>query len=112
MSKDLEDLTTIVGDIENYAKLVVEEQYGKSTSLDREKMLNSFATVPATRADIAVAIDHLTNVYGTLMQKQAQADAARFALLVRALEQNRVLSKDVMKSLTEQLKTINDEEAK
>jgi len=100
---------TIVKNIEAYAKLSVEEQYGKNIGGQKEELLKQLKKVDATHADIVVAIDYLTNVYGTLLAKQSQADAARFALLVRALENNRVLSKDTLESLAKQLKAINDE---
>jgi len=103
---------SVIDDIEQYAKLVVEEQYGNDTKDEQKKLLDSLEKVPVTRADLAESVDYLTNIYGTLLKKQAQADSARFALLVRSLEQNRVFSKEVLESLNKQLKAINDEEAK
>jgi len=99
-----------VQNIEEYAKLSVEEQMGKDIGNAKAELLGRLDKVTVSHGDLVMAVDYLTNVYGTLLTRQAQADSARFALLVRALEQNRVLSQDVLKSITDQLKAINDEE--
>ena len=102
----------ITEDIEQFAKLVVEQQYGKDTKDEQTALLAELDKEQATKADIVQAVDYLTGIYSALNQRKANADVARFALLIRALEQNRVLSKDVLKSVKKQLEAINSEENK
>lgn len=103
-------MADIIDSIESYAKLKVEEQKGTDVTKDIADLLTSLDKVPATHKDIARTVDYLTGIFGTLLQQSASTDAARFSLLVRSLEKNRVLSKDVLESIKDQLKAMNDEQ--
>lgn len=110
MSQRDETPETIIECLEQYAKYTVAEQLGSTdVAGKKEALLEDLADYDASVADVITIADYLTGIFAQMLQNNANADAARFELLVRAMRKNRVLSNDVLDDVTKQLKAINDE---
>lgn len=99
--------------IEEYSKLTAREQLnGEDVSKEREQLDDTYSKQPATLTDVGRASIYIINAFMNATQPMYVANKARYDLIVRALEKNRVLSKDVLDSVKQQLKAINSEEKK
>lgn len=99
--------------IEEDAKLTYKEQVKhEDVSEERKQLEEQYSKQPATLFDVDKASVYIINEFMNATEPMYVANKARYDLLVRALEKNRVLSKDVLESIKQQLKAINDEEKK
>lgn len=99
--------------IEEDSKLTFKEQVnGEDVSKERKQLEDTYSKQPATLMDVDKAAIYIINAFMNATEPMYVANKARYDLLVRALEKNRVLSKDVLESVKQQLEAINSEEKK
>lgn len=110
--------TTVVDAIDHVAQLYIQrsklDDPRDVTSIEHEitEYKGALAQVPATYNDLEDAVSYLIASYSKMLYRNSVADKSRMEVLTRALEANRVLSKNVLASMHDQLDAINDEENK
>ena len=88
-------------------------KYGKKDKEAKDKELETFKEEykdkEVSAYDLAEAVVYMTQQYVDVQHQVDKKNTARYDVIVRALESNRILSKNNLKSIKEQLKTIDEE---
>ena len=97
--------------LNKYASIIYSEQKD-GVSLDKEKaaLRAKYGKNPASKFDVAEAVFYMLSQFDSTLRPTIVANNARYDLLIRSLETNRVLSKDVLDSIKDQLEAIRKEE--
>lgn len=106
----MEDNETIVDAIDTMAGLYLKQDNGEDVKDEIKKYKAQLGAIHASWSDVDDAVQYVVSSYAQLLYNNAVADKGRWETVLRALESNRVLSKDVLNSVHEQIDAINKEE--
>lgn len=101
---------TIVDAVDKMAGLYLKRSNGEDVDNEIKKYKAQLGAIHASWSDVEDAVQYVVNSYAQLLYSNSVADRARWETILRALETNRVLSKDVLTSVHEQIDAINKEE--
>lgn len=102
---------TIVDAIDKIAGLYLQQSQGKNVDNELKKYKAELGAIHASWSDVQDAVQYVVNSYAQLLYSNSVADRGRWETVLRALETNRVLSKEVLASVHEQIDAINKEES-